>query len=226
MKYRFSIIAPHPDDEFIGCYSFIKKYANYIDTVVFVTNGERSAMGFPDALGYIATRRTESTEWLHSLDKNIQIHYLNYPDGIKPNDDYLQPYFQKINNTTSLKFLVDKTSKIVGNTVVLCPALENHPSHVLAYSIAEILSNKRIFYNVHSILNSDTDKKPGVYSEIKETMGFKFFTYTTVFEEKYEKIEEFRHFYKSQYELMEKCDIEIGNWELYVSDIPLSLEQQ
>jgi len=148
-KYKFSIIAPHQDDEFIGCKTFFEYYKNNIDNVVFVTNGERSIFDFPDTFHYIKTRREESESWIHDQNPRIQIHYLNIPDGMSLKDFrklYGKEMFQILNNMSQEEYIKNKIKKIVANNILLIVDNEKHPSHCLTHYLCTDLTNKKITY--------------------------------------------------------------------------------
>jgi len=73
MKYNFSILVPHSDDEFIGCRKLIQSYGSHIDNIIYITNGEYPVCELPDMISYITVRRQESESWV----KNI-LHHVNF----------------------------------------------------------------------------------------------------------------------------------------------------
>ena len=114
MKYRFSIIAPHPDDEFIGCRKFIQQYSTNIDNIIFVTNGEKCLTDIPDLIEYAIQRRKESIFWIKSVTTNCDIHFLNIQDGINilaENSSSDEEIFYLANKKTILRKSITKLWK-------------------------------------------------------------------------------------------------------------------
>ena len=80
MTQHVLVVAPHPDDESIGCGGTIRRHLERGDDVrvVFLTSGERGIPGaIPDAAR--ATRESEAAEALHVLGVE-QWDFLRLPD--------------------------------------------------------------------------------------------------------------------------------------------------
>lgn len=228
MKYRFSVLAPHPDDEFIGARSLIKRYKNYIDVVVFITNGERSLISFPDMESYIKTRRGESILWLKENAPKADIHWINIPDQLDINSSntmYESSIFEEVNNSPILTFLYNKINNIVGDNIIVMPTNEKHPSHSTTFTIGELLKNKKIYYSVHKIMKKTVNLEAGVYYHKVNTLGKTFYSYHVIYSKKEldKKEKEFEKFYHSQYINFKKTGLKFRNYEHYVSETPLSL---
>ena len=228
MKYKFSVIAPHQDDEYLGCRKFFEVYGNYIDNVVFVTNGEKSVSGLPYMLSYIYIRRKESENWIKSVCSNCDIHYLNLQDGLSL-DNIMKGYgneiFQSVNKATIFEFAQEKLYHIVGNNILLVPNSESHPTHKLTHALCETLPNLKIYYVVHAIFHNTLKSKPGVYYKKLIINQTKYFNYNYIYsdEELIQKRKDFQIYYNSQYEDFLKTGLNIRNWENYISEIPLKL---
>jgi len=81
------VIAPHPDDDVLGCGSLIARAAQRMPvTVVYVTDGAASHRGSahypPERLR--AVRREEARRGLRELDPRADAVFLAWPDGTVP----------------------------------------------------------------------------------------------------------------------------------------------
>jgi len=231
LKYRFSIIAPHPDDEMIGCREFFRNYRNNINNVIFVTNGERSVVDVPDLVQYADMRRSESEAWIKNISPYCQIHYLNLPDGMDI-IDYAASYpfqiFSLIKDSDPITYVTKKLQKIVGDDIVLVPQAEGHPSHKFAFNLAEMTENKKIYYLVHSLLKKRLKEKAGVYYFKNSLVGKQYFNYFPILSdsELIEKRKEFEVYFPSQIEGFNLSKTAIQNWEGYCSEVPLKLAHE
>ena len=84
------VIAPHPDDDVLGCGSLIARAARRMPvTVVYVTDGSASHRGSanypPERLR--AVRREEARRGLRELDPRAGAVFLDWPDGTVPRAD-------------------------------------------------------------------------------------------------------------------------------------------
>jgi len=230
MKYNFSILSPHPDDEFIGCRKFIEIYGNYINNIIFLTNGEVSVGEFNDMEMYIKVRREESRLWISEHTK-AEIHYLNVPDNLdieELNNNKFGKIFKELHNVRPSVYLRNKIEKIIGDDILLVPSAENHPSHLMAFNIAEILRNMKIYYVVHKILTIKMSENYGCYFKKNENFGLTKINYVYVYSdnELLEKRKEFQLYYNSQYNNFLKTGLNIYNWENYLSPIILKLTNE
>jgi LmbE family N-acetylglucosaminyl deacetylase len=81
------VLAPHPDDDVLGCASLIARAAQRMPvTVVYVTDGAASHRGSaaypPERLR--AVRHDEARRGLHALDPRVHAVFLDWPDGRVP----------------------------------------------------------------------------------------------------------------------------------------------
>ena len=202
-----------------------------MNTVIFVTNGEHNIVQLTDPLDYIAIRRAESQAWLSKVAPNAEIHYLHLRDGLGIEDiskSYGHSIFESLNGKTILQAAHEKIVKIVGSNTVLFPNSEPHPSHNLTHFLCEQLSNKRIYYSVHSLFKYNEKRKPGVhYSHIK-LHAYKYHSYLYVYSSSdfEEKKKEFQIYYNSQSDVFEKTGLKLTNWETYLSEVPLKLDSE
>jgi LmbE family N-acetylglucosaminyl deacetylase len=230
VKYKFSIIASHPYDEFIGCNKLIKTYPNNIDNIIFLTNGERDVICLQDTLRHIKRRRTESYRWINTVCNNCDIHYLNFPDTIDIMKDHIygDKIFEQMNGQTIFSYLREKIWKIAGDNIIVCPSPDSHPSRHTAFVLCEMLSNKRIYYSVWDLITKTSDKAPGIHYTKTKMFNEKYFSYIVVLSEKEDqkKRKDFELFYSSQNEFFNKVDIKIRNWEQYISEVPLMLGKE
>jgi len=226
MKYKFSLLAPHPDDEFIGCKKLIQKYGHNFNCIVFLTNGERNPNEFSDPIQYAKQRRKESTLWLKKNLPHTYIHYVNIPDGFafSKDKDFIE-IFNQTNDKDIVSFLVDKIKNIVNDDILILPNIDNHSSHILTHQLGMMLDNKKIFYHIHDILSLYVNKPEGIYTKIFKIMKNTFYGYIYVYsDEGWEKRnKEFATHYPSQYASFVKSGMILGNVEYYISAIPLKL---
>lgn len=226
MKYKFSILAPHPDDEFLGCYQLIKNYHQHIDNIIFTTNGERGITELPDMIAYIMTRRLESSVWLETILSNCDLHFLNVPDAVGVQDLYSMygyDIFTEVNSQTVFDYCSEKLRNIVGDNIVVLPNQERHPSHKLTNYLGETLSNKKVYYSINDDRAIKLTDSPGLYlykNIIKEQQLYGYY-YVYGKEELSQKVIEFKHYYFSQFEDFKKTKMRYRNWENYISEIPL-----
>ena len=228
MKYRFSIIAPHPDDEFIGLRQFLITYGSNIDSVIFTTNGEHPITNFHDMIDIIQTRRKESETYLKKVAPQAQIIYLNVPDGLNmmnPEHNYGSDIFELVNGQSQFDYLVNRIRYLVGNNTILVPNLEAHPSHTFAYTLCQMLDNKKIYYSIHALMNKNAVKQPGVHVSRIRGLGEQYFNYYYILtdSELLRKKKEFQTYYNSQYLGFMETGLDIKNWESYLSEIPIKL---
>jgi LmbE family N-acetylglucosaminyl deacetylase len=84
------VIAPHPDDEVLGCGSLIARVADRLPvTVVYVTDGAASHRGsasYPPAR-LRTVRREEARRGLRALNPAARAVFLDWPDGRVPRSD-------------------------------------------------------------------------------------------------------------------------------------------
>lgn len=158
---KYVIVAPHPDDEFIGCFNLFRK--NKVKKVIIVTDGgiQTIKKTLPDKK-YIKKRKKESTIFVakYGLNKK-QIYFLNLPDGKLKNI--------KINLIfKSLSEYIEKDDIICGPSI-----LEEHLDHKKVAGVINKLPNKKIYYSVIAdILNS---KKIFIKKEYKLKLFKKFY---------------------------------------------------
>lgn len=231
MKYKFSILAPHPDDEFIGCYRFFKTHGNAIDNVIFVTNGERSVTSIPDMLERIKTRRFESLRWIQDNTNNAQVHFLNLPDGIDFKEFsrlYGGEIFEELHGQKMYEYTLHKINTIIGDNILLVCNMEKHPSHMLTGTFGELIPQKCIYYSIHQQLLNKIEEEGGLYYKRVNLMDTKLFSYWYIHSdpEVRQKRAEFQQYFPSQYEDFARTGLTIKNWESYLSPIPLKLDSE
>jgi LmbE family N-acetylglucosaminyl deacetylase len=81
------VIAPHPDDDVLGCGSLIARVADRLPvTVIYVTDGAASHHGSPSypPERLRAVRREEARRGLHALHPGARAVFLDWPDGCVP----------------------------------------------------------------------------------------------------------------------------------------------
>jgi len=81
------VIAPHPDDDVLGCGSLIARAADRLPvTVIYVTDGAASHQGSPTypPARLRAIRREEARRGLRALHPGARAVFLDWPDGRVP----------------------------------------------------------------------------------------------------------------------------------------------
>lgn len=225
---RYSIIAPHPDDEFIGCRTFIQTNLEDINNIIFLTNGEICPNEFvePD---YPLIRREESEHWLCNI-ANLdlaQVTYLNIPDAwdtVQIATGFGADIYLKTNANTRTNYIYEKIKEIVKDDTILWPAPENHPTHMFGAMFSTFFKNPCVLYYSHKILQEDCNTtEPGVY---KEELNAKLNTYTYVYKkEDFEvKLAEWEKYYPSQKADLEKSKMFLRPYESYISEVELKLD--
>ncbi len=137
---RVLVIAPHPDDETLGCGGTLAQLAPFADiNVLLVTNGD-GAGGLPD--GASDTRKGEMAQALKLLGVNRPITCFDEPDGAFTNT----PAYRK-----RLGALIDEVKP---NWVFVPWLLDSHSDHSrIARASCEVLARSRgvdkvLFYEI------------------------------------------------------------------------------
>jgi LmbE family N-acetylglucosaminyl deacetylase len=118
---RMVVVAPHPDDEVLGCGGLLALHAKAgrVVLVVAVTDGEASHLPLPEPtpLALAAQRRSESADGLHRLTLPAGgVLRLGLPDGRVAQHEHR---------------LIDVLANVLrqGDTVVVPWRLDGHPDH-------------------------------------------------------------------------------------------------
>jgi LmbE family N-acetylglucosaminyl deacetylase len=118
---RVVVVAPHPDDEVLGCGGLLALHAaaGHAALVVAVTDGEASHLPLsePSAVALATQRRTESAEGLRRLRLRADgVLRLGLPDGSVAQHEHR---------------LADVLARVLrpGDTVVVPWRLDGHPDH-------------------------------------------------------------------------------------------------
>lgn len=134
-KQRVLIIAPHPDDEILGCAGLIQKLAKLKREVVLVaiTNG---TMSHPDSSYYTSEklnqiRPEESLQALNVLDLEIQIERiaLNIMDG-------------QISNKTELLYQALENITRSDDILISTYEMDGHPDHEAAGQVVKYFAQQ------------------------------------------------------------------------------------
>jgi LmbE family N-acetylglucosaminyl deacetylase len=215
---KYSIIASHPDDEFIGCHQFIKHNADKISNVIFFSNGEKSVNSFvgPE---YAHRRRIEAASWWYKINPKTRVHFLNVPDGINDMEfvsGFGADVFKDNNGITRTTYILNQIKNIVLDDIVLTCEFEDHPTHALCYGIVENLKNPKVYYNVWSLwlypLQGDLSFHPMMIVDLE---GNRSIYYQFTKEEYIAKEAEFKKYYTSQHKDLLKSNLRVPNYELY-----------
>jgi len=130
------IVAPHQDDETLGCGGLIALLAGQREIhVVFATDGARSPVlaGGPANPGLVATREGEAREALGRLGVPPEhAHFLRFPDGRLSDDD---PGLRRS--------LGDALNAIAPATVLVPFRFDWHPDHIAVHRVAAALHRQQ-----------------------------------------------------------------------------------
>jgi len=129
------IVAPHQDDETLGCGGLIALLAGQREIhVVFATDGARSPVlaGGPANPGLVATREGEAREALGRLGVPPEhAHFLRFPDGRLSDDD---PEFRKS---------LGAALKAIAPATILVPfRYDWHPDHLTVHRVTAALNRQ------------------------------------------------------------------------------------
>lgn len=116
------MLAPHADDETLGCGALIarKRADGVVVVVVIVTDGTRSDRLGRSAATIAAVRREEALNACGTLGVDpADVHFLGLPDGLL--DEY---------RPTLVDRLDALAATVKPEEVLVCSALDQHPDHV------------------------------------------------------------------------------------------------
>lgn len=149
---RILVLAPHPDDESIGCGGLLLKFPGQCDVVV-LTDGRYGGLSGQSELNTIATRKKELEKaMIYAGVKNYL--FLGVEDG-----------------KLSENFAKFSTLKIDGYDAIFIPApRESHPDHSCVYEfLLRLKPQARIFtYEVWSAIS-----RPSHYLDISDVVDEK-----------------------------------------------------
>lgn len=137
------VIAPHPDDEAIGCASFFRN--RQVKKLIVVTDGGiqtiRKTMGNEK---YVLKRQKESLTFASRFGVNLKnIYFLGYHDG-QLNRIEIKELFQKI------------APLIKPEEILLIPSnLDGHQDHQYVSKLGGYFRNKVVYYTITGSYNED-----------------------------------------------------------------------
>ncbi len=117
---RIAVLAPHPDDDVIGCGGTLYKHRLAGDhiTVIYLTDGAcGDDYSGPPSLTLAAQRRREATAAAGLLGIE-ELKFLNYPDGKLPS------------NTATAQHLLKTLKEVKAQAIFLPFLLDEHPDHI------------------------------------------------------------------------------------------------
>jgi len=130
------VIAPHPDDEAIGCASFFKN--RQVTKLIVITDGSiQTIRRTMDNKKYISKRKEETLKFVTSFGINKKdVFFLDYRDG----------QLDKID----IKKLLSKINPLIKpeETILIPSVLDSHRDHRQVAKIAKFIKNKMIFYTI------------------------------------------------------------------------------
>ncbi len=119
---RIAVLAPHPDDDVIGCGGTLYKHRLAGDhvTVVYLTDGARGDdySGPPSPM--LAAQRRQEAETAADLLGIEDLRFFNYPDT------------KLLSNTETAQHLYETLQEVKAQAVFLPFLLDEHPDHIAA----------------------------------------------------------------------------------------------
>jgi len=130
------VIAPHPDDEAIGCASFFK--SGQVTKLIIVTDGGiQTIRKTMDNKKYINKRKRESLKFATSFGVNKNdIFFLGYHDGQLDKID-IKNLFNKINRLVKSE-----------ETILVPSILDSHNDHRQVAQTAGLFKNRVVCYTI------------------------------------------------------------------------------
>jgi len=134
---RLLVLAPHPDDEVIGCGGLVAQHLRERRSVhVIVSTDGAEAEAVPDREAYLRTREAESKTGLAILG-NATVEFLQHPDrSLSQHVDELQ------------QSLLETLRRFRPDLIVLPSPIEIHPDHAaLAQAFCELVQREETLFS-------------------------------------------------------------------------------
>lgn len=220
---RVLILAPHPDDETIGCGGTIALYVSKgVEVfVVIISDGSKIAYEFGDeSINVASARKQEAVESANILGVR-QVYFLDFPDG------ELSSYEDEI------RIKIEAIIKEIHPNIIFAPSpIDFHQDHIVASKIAlQIMRGfpplKLSYYEVYNTIRFNTliDITQIMYIKEKAFLNYKYslFNCPDLFFNAVKGLNVFRSFftreqryYEAFYIMSEPFDkTEIINWLTY-----------
>jgi len=135
---RLLVLAPHPDDEVIGCGGLVAQHLRERRSVhVTVTTDGTEAEAVPDRESYRKTREEESRAGLEALGTGFEVEFLRHPDrSLSQHIDELQ------------QSLLATLRRFRPDLVTLPSPIEIHPDHAaLAQAFCELVQREETLFS-------------------------------------------------------------------------------
>lgn len=131
-----TVIAPHPDDEAIGCSSFFEKYL--VKKLIVVTDGGiQTIKKTMDGEKYITKREKETLRFALAFGvKKGKIYFLKFPDG-QLKKFSTNAIFEKINK------LINKE-----DILLLPSSCDMHADHKKVSQLSDFFNNEALYYTI------------------------------------------------------------------------------
>lgn len=216
------IIAPHGDDEFIGCHRIFDIAGNNIKHVVFFSdNSLQTAYRDQSTVSYIKQRAKESDDYLNRFAPNCETSLLEIPDGLSQ-----QEYQDKCFPLKTINQINDNIVRNLSNFMDYCdivffPALDTlHPTHLWchAMSLKYLKMSKKdcVAYSTHELFE---ETLPVESYKKKTSIG-----YTNVYAHpKGLKQQLFESYYPSQAKRFASQNMFLQDHERYVGSVDIEI---
>lgn len=191
---RVLVLAPHPDDEALGCGGTIALYSSQgVETrLLVISDGEKLSNEYHENIDIVDIRRKETTEVSEILGLK-KVDFLSFPDG-------------GINSyKNELKLEIGKIVEEFRPDIIFAPSpLDFHQDHIATSEVALYLKNKfswtkLAFYEVYNTIRFNTLVDITKVMHIKEkailTYKYSLFLCPELFYDSIKGLNFFRSFY-------------------------------
>lgn len=224
---KIAIVAPHMDDEFIGCHRIFELFGSNIDQVVYFTDNSLQA-NYRDqsTVAYIQQRISESEKYLDTFSPDCVLNMVEMPDGLD-DVEYNKKCFPNDSVQQVNKSLVEYFKMWLSSCdIIFMPIIEDdHASHrwcnqICTRYVKETQSDYVLYYSHAPLFAKTQQGEPNTCITKKTSVGYiKVFNHR-----KGEKNQLFKSYFPSQYKRFESQNIIISDREMYASPINIDLE--
>jgi len=154
MKRDITILAPHFDDEFLGCKTLIECNPERIKNIIFITDSsiEVPYDGVSTDPNYYYLeesttdlRASESEHWLSKFELKDLMIYFDIPDAfdywfLSDVEGFYYKSFMKKYKQCPTDYFIDQLKKFSGD-IIVSPHDTGHPAHRLAFNTCRLFIN-------------------------------------------------------------------------------------